>query len=42
VLECVGGQEYELGQKAFLDRFADAYGAAAADEVAQFVKCHHA
>jgi adenosine kinase len=42
VLECVGGQEYELGQKVFLDRFADAYGTAAADEVAQFVKCHHA
>ena len=34
VLECVGGQEYELGQKVFLDRFADAYGADAADEVA--------
>jgi adenosine kinase len=42
VLECVGGQEYELGQKVFLDRFASAYGADAADEVAQFVKCHHA
>jgi adenosine kinase len=42
VLECVGGQEYELGQKVFRDRFADAYGADAAAEVAQFVKCHHA
>lgn len=42
VLEQVGGQEYELGQKVFLERFADAYGADAAAEVAPFVKCHHA
>ncbi|GAA4185631.1 carbohydrate kinase family protein [Streptosporangium oxazolinicum] len=42
VLERVGGQEYELGQKVFLERFADAYGADAAAEVAAFVKCHHA
>ncbi|GAA4237524.1 adenosine kinase [Streptosporangium album] len=42
VLEHVGGQEYQLGQKAFLERFAAAYGAEAADEVAPSVKCHHA
>ncbi|MGJ6961515.1 carbohydrate kinase family protein [Streptosporangium sp. G11] len=42
VLERVGGQEYELGQKVFLERFADAYGADGAAEVAAFVKCHHA
>ncbi|GAA3414221.1 carbohydrate kinase family protein [Streptosporangium vulgare] len=42
VLEQVGGQEYELGQKVFLERLADAYGADAAAEVAPFVKCHHA
>ncbi|WP_433381895.1 carbohydrate kinase family protein [Streptosporangium sp. CA-115845] len=42
VLERVGGQEYELGQKIFLERFADAYGTDAAAEVAGFVKCHHA
>ncbi|MGW0588286.1 carbohydrate kinase family protein [Streptosporangium sp. NPDC002607] len=42
VLERVGGQEYELGQRIFLERFADAYGADAAAEVAGFVKCHHA
>ncbi|WP_327086086.1 carbohydrate kinase family protein [Nonomuraea sp. NBC_01738] len=42
VLERVGGQEYELGQKVFLERFAAAYGAAAADEVSGFVRCHYA
>ncbi|MBG0829332.1 carbohydrate kinase family protein [Planomonospora sp. ID67723] len=42
VLERVGGQEYELGQKVFLERFASAYGAEAAAEVAQHVRCHHA
>lgn len=42
VLERVGGQEYELGQKVFLERFAAAYGAEAAAEVTQHVKCHHA
>ncbi|MER6945553.1 carbohydrate kinase family protein [Nonomuraea sp. NPDC000554] len=42
VLERVGGQEYELGQRVFLERFAGAYGAEAADEVAAFVRCHHA
>ncbi|WP_449060317.1 carbohydrate kinase family protein [Planomonospora algeriensis] len=42
VLERVGCQEYELGQKVFLERFTDAYGAEAAAEVAGFVRCHHA
>ncbi|MBB2911903.1 adenosine kinase [Streptosporangium becharense] len=42
VLEQVGCQEYELGQKVFLERFADAYGAEAAAEVGRFVKCYHA
>ncbi|MEV0592609.1 carbohydrate kinase family protein [Nonomuraea cavernae] len=42
VLERVGGQEYELGQKVFLERFGAAYGSDAAAEVAAFVRCHHA
>ncbi|MFC4059742.1 carbohydrate kinase family protein [Planomonospora corallina] len=42
VLERVGCQEYELGQKVFLERFAAAYGAEAAAEVAAHVRCHHA
>ncbi|MEU7854589.1 carbohydrate kinase family protein [Nonomuraea sp. NPDC049141] len=42
VLERVGGQEYELGQKAFVERFAAAYGAGAAEEIAGLVHCHHA
>ncbi|MEV8631881.1 carbohydrate kinase family protein [Streptosporangium sp. NPDC051023] len=42
VLERVGGQEYELGRKTFLDRFAAAYGAEAAAEVDRFVECHYA
>ncbi|MFF5204790.1 carbohydrate kinase family protein [Streptosporangium sp. NPDC000396] len=42
VLERVGCQEYELGQQVFLERFAAAYGAEAAAEVARFVKCHYA
>lgn len=42
VLERVGGQEYELGQKVFLERFAAAYGADAAVEVGTHVKCHYA
>lgn len=41
VLERVGGQEYELGQKVFLERFAAAYGSEAAAEVADHVRCHH-
>lgn len=42
VLERVGGQEYELGQRVFLERFSAAYGAEAADEVSGLVRCHHA
>ncbi|GAA3145221.1 hypothetical protein GCM10020001_080420 [Nonomuraea salmonea] len=41
VLERVGGQEYELGQQVFLERFAAAYGADAAAEIAQHVRCYH-
>ena len=42
VLEHVGGQEYELGQGRFLERFAAAYGPEAAAEIATHVRCHHA
>ncbi|MET9343594.1 MULTISPECIES: carbohydrate kinase family protein [unclassified Nonomuraea] len=42
VLERVGCQEYELGQRVFLERFAAAYGQPAADEVAQHLRCHYA
>ncbi|MFE3448105.1 carbohydrate kinase family protein [Nonomuraea sp. NPDC059194] len=42
VLERVGCQEYELGQRVFLERFAAAYGQAAADEVAAHLHCHYA
>ncbi|MFI6907429.1 carbohydrate kinase family protein [Nonomuraea sp. NPDC050394] len=42
VLERVGGQEYELGQKSFLERFTAAYGAEAAAEISGHVKCHYA
>lgn len=41
VLEHVGGQEYELSQKGFLERFTEAYGADAAAEVAQHVRCYY-
>ncbi|WP_113702788.1 carbohydrate kinase family protein [Nonomuraea lactucae] len=41
VLERVGGQEYELGQKVFLERFGAAYGAAASAEVSAHIRCHH-
>ncbi|MEU6744464.1 carbohydrate kinase family protein [Streptosporangium sandarakinum] len=41
VLEHVGGQEYRLGQRVFLDRFAAAYGSEAADEISRHVRCHH-
>ncbi|SFP35138.1 adenosine kinase [Geodermatophilus dictyosporus] len=36
-VEVVGTQEYELRREPFLDRFADAFGRAAADEVAAFL-----
>ncbi|MFI9551325.1 carbohydrate kinase family protein [Nonomuraea endophytica] len=42
VLERVGGQEYELGQRSFMERFTAAYGAEAAAEIAGHVKCHYA
>jgi len=41
VLETVGCQEYTLGRQRFLERFAAAYGRAAADEVAAHAKFHH-
>lgn len=41
VLEHVGGQEYELSQKIFIERFTAAYGADAAAEVAAHVRCFH-
>ncbi|MBP2702491.1 carbohydrate kinase family protein [Microbispora sp. RL4-1S] len=42
VLEQVGGQEYQLSRGGFLERFAAAYGAAAADEVAAHATFHYA
>lgn len=39
VIETVGTQEYEVAQQNFLDRFAAAYGAEAAAEVAANVRC---
>ncbi|GAA0932248.1 carbohydrate kinase family protein [Nonomuraea longicatena] len=42
VLERVGGQEYELGQKVFLERFESAYGTAAAADIAARLRCHYA
>lgn len=42
VLEQVGGQEYELGQRSFLERFGAAYGTSAATEIEQHVRCHYA
>ncbi|MFP5346011.1 MAG: carbohydrate kinase family protein [Actinomycetes bacterium] len=38
VVETVGTQEYELGRRRFLERFAEAYGTAAAAEVAAHVR----
>ncbi len=38
VVETVGTQEYQFGRKSFLERFAEAYGADAADEVAAHVQ----
>ncbi|WP_157244427.1 carbohydrate kinase family protein [Nonomuraea typhae] len=42
VLERVGGQEYELGQKTFLERFAAAYGQEAVADIAERIRCHYA
>jgi adenosine kinase len=39
VIETKGTQEYELGQRHFLERFAGAYGPDAAAEVAPHVRC---
>ncbi|MDF5758506.1 carbohydrate kinase family protein [Spongiactinospora sp. TRM90649] len=41
VLEHVGGQEYELSQRRFLERLGAAYGAEAAEEVGAHIRCHH-
>ncbi|MFC7382887.1 carbohydrate kinase family protein [Sphaerisporangium rhizosphaerae] len=41
VLEHVGGQEYQLGKQAFMDRFTAAYGADAAAEVEPRLSCHY-
>ena len=38
-LEAAGPQEYDLARQAFLDRFAAAYGASAADEIAPHLSC---
>jgi adenosine kinase len=38
-IETVGPQEYEVSQRRFLDRFADAYGAVAAAEVVPHLHC---
>jgi adenosine kinase len=37
-VEVVGTQEYELPRDSFLGRFADAFGADAADEIAPFLR----
>jgi adenosine kinase len=42
VLEHVGGQEYQLGKGAFLERFTAAYGAPAAAEVEPHITCVYA
>ncbi|WP_066362383.1 carbohydrate kinase family protein [Herbidospora mongoliensis] len=39
VLERVGGQEYELGQADFLERFGGCYGKDAAEEIAAHLRC---
>src|SRR5690606_23776164 len=41
VLERVGGQEYELRQQEFMERFTEAYGADAAAEIAPHIRCYH-
>lgn len=38
-LEAAGPQEYTLARQAFLDRFAAAYGTAAADDIASHLGC---
>ena len=39
VLETVGTQEYLVTRSGFLDRFTQAYGDAAAEEIAPLVRC---
>ena len=39
VIETKGTQEYELGQRRFLDRFEGAYGPEAAADIAPHVRC---
>jgi len=39
VVETVGTQEYELGRRRFLDRFAHAYGADACSEIEPHLTC---
>jgi adenosine kinase len=38
-VEVIGTQEYSLPREAFLARFAEAFGADAADEVAPYLPC---
>ena len=39
VVETVGTQEYELGRQRFLDRFTNAYGAQACEEIEPRLTC---
>ena len=39
VLETVGTQEYVVTRSGFLDRFGEAYGDEAAQEIAPLVRC---
>ena len=39
VIETKGTQEYELGQRRFLERFETAYGEAALADIAAHVRC---
>jgi adenosine kinase len=39
VIETIGTQEYDLAQRAFLDRIAEAYGDVAAGEVGEHIAC---
>jgi adenosine kinase len=39
VIETIGTQEYDVAQRAFLDRIAEAYGDEAADEVGRHIRC---
>ena len=39
VVETVGTQEYELGRRRFLERFSEAYGAQATEEIEPHISC---